>query len=153
MYSKILKFSGILLGFCAASEIAYAVMKLYANRFATISPPAVIHEVIFSNHYSGCCTIRSKSELSQCKNAYCIKKNVSKMIEYIDSAKSSILLCMYIFTCQELADAIINAHERGIKIRVIAEETMAYSTGSQLSRMSIKSKLIFSSTCFFFFFG
>lgn len=44
------------------------------------------------------------------------------IIKEIDNAKTSVDVCIYTFTRQKIADALIKAKERGIKVRVIFDK-------------------------------
>jgi len=48
-----------------------------------------------------------------------------EIIGLIDSAKESIDIEMYVFTSDEIADALKRAHDRGVKIRLILEKRVA----------------------------
>lgn len=91
------------------------------------------NEVIFSNTRSSCCTVQKDSN---CTSKYCMVKHIDRMVEIINAAQQSISLCMYMFTVKELSIAIIKAHERGVYVRVIAESSMAFSSGSQMRYLS-----------------
>lgn len=62
--------------------------------------------------------------------ANCLR-HIMMLERLIDSAKFSINICMYIFTAQKLAQALIRAKERGVKVRVILEKSMENSSNSQ----------------------
>ena len=57
------------------------------------------------------------------------------IIERLDSARIDIDVAVYIFSNQELADALISAHRRGVKVRVLldgSEDEHHYSKGRYL---------------------
>ncbi|KAM7349236.1 mitochondrial cardiolipin hydrolase zuc isoform 1-T2 [Cochliomyia hominivorax] len=72
------------------------------------------------------------SKFIKCRNPFCAAYNVGRLIEFIDSAKYSIDLAMYTFTSYELSQAFIRALKRGVLIRIISDQEMAYSSGSQI---------------------
>ncbi|XP_056643171.1 mitochondrial cardiolipin hydrolase-like [Diorhabda sublineata] len=76
-----------------------------------------------------------KNECSEnCSLAY------QKIIQtFISSAKSSICLCIYIFTLKSLTYELIKAHKRGVDVRVISDQIM-FETKSQRKNFSILSK-------------
>jgi len=44
-----------------------------------------------------------------------------KIIEFIDGAEESLDIEVYLFTSYDVYDAIVRAHERGVKIRILLE--------------------------------
>lgn len=48
-----------------------------------------------------------------------------EIIDLIDSAQESIDVEMYVFTSDEIADALKRAHDRGVKIKLILEKRVA----------------------------
>jgi len=50
------------------------------------------------------------------------KPNVDRLARYIAMSKNTIDLCIYSFTNDTLATEIINAHKRGVKVRIITDE-------------------------------
>lgn len=149
-YDAILKYSFIFIGASAASEIIYRIyLRLKKHNRDNIE----INELILSNNMSGCCRTKprvqgsparltkemlNESPVIVCKNRYCVGKNLERIIDFIDSAEKTIDLAMYIFTCQELAEAMYRAQHRGVKVRVIGEKSMAYSSGSQMLKFMSK---------------
>ncbi len=65
------------------------------------------------------------------------------LIRQIDSATQSIDIAIYSFTLDELSDALINAHQRQVKIRVLfddGESNSQYSEDEKLSNAGIQIK-------------
>lgn len=48
-------------------------------------------------------------------------ENGDEIIEFIDGTQQSLDIGMYLFTSQEVYDAIVRAHERGVRIRILLE--------------------------------
>ncbi|RKY59285.1 MAG: hypothetical protein DRP94_04000 [Candidatus Latescibacterota bacterium] len=67
------------------------------------------------------------------------------IVERIDSAESTIDVAMYALTNREIAWALVRAHERGVKVRVLLDgdfdASCKYSKGTFLSRHGVKVKL------------
>ncbi len=59
----------------------------------------------------------------------------SIIISLIDSAERSVLVAVYSFTSDQLADALIRAHRRGVEVRVVIEERQANVQGSEYGRL------------------
>lgn len=76
-----------------------------------------INEVFFLNNTSLCCMGGD----ANCVNLYCKAKAVGRIIEIINAAQQSISFCMYMFSVEELSNAIIKAHNRGVYVRAIAD--------------------------------
>ena len=55
-----------------------------------------------------------------------------KLLRRIDAASKTLDVCVFTITCNEIADAVVRAHERGVKVRVISDDEQANSTGSDL---------------------
>lgn len=67
----------------------------------------------------------------------------SRMVRYLQDAKESLDVCIYLVTVRELSSQIIKAHRRGLKVRVITDEDMAHGSGSQISLFRQAGKLIY----------
>lgn len=74
----------------------------------------------------------SKTHRIACGNQFCATYNLHRLIEYIDSAQYSIDLAMYTFTSYEVSHAFGRAFKRGVLIRIVSDQEMAYSSGSQI---------------------
>ncbi len=55
----------------------------------------------------------------------------SLILERINSAKRSIDLAIYTITNRELANALLSAHKRGVKVRIISDNSTAQSRDSK----------------------
>ena len=49
----------------------------------------------------------------------------------MDRATQSLDVCMYFLTCQSLSNAIVNAHKRGVLVRVIMDRRMSSNGATQ----------------------
>lgn len=56
-----------------------------------------------------------------------LKKSTSliHMISVLESAKKSLMICVFVLTCKDLIDAILRAKQRGVRVRVLLEKGMA----------------------------
>ncbi len=66
----------------------------------------------------------------------------SIIIWLIDSAQRSVLVAVYVFTSDPLADALIRAHQRGVEVRVVIERGEAEGRGSEYERLKSAGILI-----------
>ncbi|XP_017462178.1 PREDICTED: mitochondrial cardiolipin hydrolase-like, partial [Rhagoletis zephyria] len=67
-----------------------------------------------------------------CKNRFCAANNVGRLISLIDKSKYTIDLAMYTFTSYDLSQAFLRAIRRGVSVRIISDNEMVYSSGSQI---------------------
>ena len=62
--------------------------------------------------------------------------NIAKVANYIKKAKKTIELAIFSFTNDELANEIIAAHERGVKVRIITDDEAMKGKGADAQRCS-----------------
>lgn len=65
---------------------------------------------------------RSMAPTANCKK-YCKGKLLRKFQTSIDEAKASICIAMFNFNCPQIADFILRAHEKNIKIRLLIDKS------------------------------
>lgn len=63
-------------------------------------------------------------------------EHVCRIVALLDRARVSINLAMYIITVSTIGDALLRAAKRGVLVRVVGCSSMAYSTGSQMTRFA-----------------
>lgn len=61
--------------------------------------------------------------------------NFFTLLETLDSAEHSLDVCVFTISSQELGDVLINAHLRGVVVRVITDNEQLHSAGSQVERL------------------
>lgn len=86
---------------------------------------------------SECCSMNDLNPNGNCKK-YCMGKLLKKIISRIDSAKSSICIAMYNFTNHKIADSVLRAHRRGVKIRMITDKSMCQNTDNKTQAKRLK---------------
>ncbi|KAF8922968.1 hypothetical protein BGZ58_003529, partial [Dissophora ornata] len=57
------------------------------------------------------------------------------LVKVLDDAKKSLDICVYTITDDHLANAIIRAHDRGVKVRIISDNDKAGDLGSDINRL------------------
>ncbi|CAH0489556.1 unnamed protein product [Peronospora farinosa] len=81
-----------------------------------------------------------------CKNFHmdkgCTRKNcklihdqgssLMTMLEYLKNAKKTMDICVFTITCDEIANAVLDAHARGVKVRVITDDGQMKGKGSDI---------------------
>lgn len=60
------------------------------------------------------------------RNVFCC----SYMLDLIKNSRKCLDVCIYIITAKLFGDAIIDAHKRGVRVRVIADSDMSFSVQS-----------------------
>lgn len=104
------------------------------------------HEVYFVMGDSNCCNPNenptSKSNINQCQK-YCAKKVVLKIRNRIGSSKSSICIAMYNFSNHLMADYVLGAHRRGIKIRLLIDKSACESPENRTQARRLKNAGMF----------
>lgn len=58
------------------------------------------------------------------------------ILKAVKGAKSSLYFATYSFTLESIADAILDAHKRGVTIRGVADANMALGRGSEIIRLA-----------------
>ncbi|KAL1128896.1 hypothetical protein AAG570_013430 [Ranatra chinensis] len=53
-------------------------------------------------------------------------------MDCLDSCRKSLDVCIHLLTSMEIAECIIDAHKRGVKVRVICDNEMSTNKGSQV---------------------
>ena len=57
------------------------------------------------------------------------------IIKHINEAKSEILLHSYSFTSQEIADSLLNAHNKGVSVKILFDRSQLTAKFSQIPRL------------------
>jgi mitochondrial cardiolipin hydrolase len=56
----------------------------------------------------------------------------TKLISYLDQAKTEMLVCVFTITNNNLRDAVLRAHQRGVSVRVISDDECMKQQGSDV---------------------
>lgn len=123
---------------CTSFVVGCVASKIYKYVRAPAPAPLDLSEVRFTCPTSSCCIDEVKPE---CVNPNCKARNEKRLIQLIDSAQNTILLAMYIFTSKRLSEAIVAAHNRGVRVLIIGCRSMAFSSGSQMVLLEKLSKI------------
>ena len=62
--------------------------------------------------------------------------NIKKMVGYINKAKKTLDLAIFSFTNDDLANAIIEAHKRGVAVRIITDDEAMKGKGADSQKCS-----------------
>ncbi|XP_014598257.1 PREDICTED: mitochondrial cardiolipin hydrolase [Polistes canadensis] len=90
-----------------------------------------IMEILFFTEDSVSCRMHLGAN-ECCEKLDCSVANLNKLTNYLHCAKDTIHVCMYLFTCQILGNAILNAHKRGVVVKVIVDAGMNTVDHSQI---------------------
>ncbi|XP_045456261.1 mitochondrial cardiolipin hydrolase-like [Melitaea cinxia] len=124
LFNKIGKTILVMLSIAFASNFAY---KFY-NKKKRKEAPEINEVIIFT--YSE--TNLRQSKYSRCK----ISHSMERLLHYLNSPRTSIDICMYVITNQDLANVVVKLHIRGIRVRVIMDADMAFSNGSVIKKFT-----------------
>lgn len=79
-------------------------------------------------------TARSLSNSSSSSD--CVDKgSLSVLIETLQSAKKTLDVCVFTMSCKELGEVLINAHSKGVIVRVITDNEQSMVSGSITERL------------------
>lgn len=57
-----------------------------------------------------------------------------RLLSVLRGAQRTLDVCVFTITCDEIADALLQAHQRGVKVRVISDNDQATSQGSDIGK-------------------
>lgn len=129
--SNYFQYGVLAFGALIASEAIYS----YYKKRRKFADNGNTYEVFWTNNLSQSCNCSMKKRAESCQNNYCYVRTLRRIISLIDKAKYSIDIAMYIFTSHELFSSIKKARERGVRVRVIVDKNMVYSTSSKIMMM------------------
>jgi|Deesub1362A_J573_1020465.scaffolds.fasta_scaffold01043_9 hypothetical protein len=87
------------------------------------------------------CVIASQIQLPLCRiEALFVCPEVDRVIEYklielMDSATQTLDIAMYYFTDDDLGEAVIRAYRRGVKVRILLDESQVGASGGEYQRL------------------
>ncbi|XP_031639957.1 mitochondrial cardiolipin hydrolase-like [Contarinia nasturtii] len=98
------------------------------------------HEVYFVMMGEPQCCNPNDANASPNNNCrkYCMGKLLKKIMDRINSAKHSICIAMYNFSNHRIADCVLRAHRRGVKVRLIIDKSMSESNESKTQAKRLK---------------
>ncbi|XP_060534635.1 mitochondrial cardiolipin hydrolase-like [Cylas formicarius] len=64
---------------------------------------------------------------NECGDA-CSYVHLIRLLKFIESAKHSISMCMYMLTLKQVSTVLVNAARRGVNVRVIMDKAMSQTT-------------------------
>lgn len=120
MFSK-LKIS-ILIGISAPIILRYLVKKRYKQLvidLKNLPKETTYYECMFFDYKNFQCKPHFVNK-QECGNI-CSYTRLKRLLRYIDTAKKSISICMYVMTLKQINDQLISAAKRGVLVRLIID--------------------------------
>ncbi|KAB0795773.1 hypothetical protein PPYR_09834 [Photinus pyralis] len=65
----------------------------------------------------------------------CAYFDFQRIVEFVKTARYTLCLCICLLTSQEIQDALILIHERGVKVRIIVDKTMAENKAARIRHL------------------
>ena len=139
MMSNYVKGFGIFFTVCVASEIIYQLYKTIIQRpkddEQTESRNAVTDDVLFFPDKQIACKDFFVGDRG-CSNLRCRytheENALSKLFKKLASARSSLDVCVFLICSMDLGELLIDAHKKGVKVRVICDDEQVDISGSQI---------------------
>lgn len=121
---------GITLVFAA---VIPEIVMYYVNRYRKHAKQNAEHlnEVMFFTDKGFQCKEHYYNRLI-CTKDSCSYRHLRRLIELLEMATSSLDVCMYFITSQELSETIVRVHRKGVSVRIIADAAMADGSGTQI---------------------
>ncbi|XP_031832619.1 mitochondrial cardiolipin hydrolase zuc isoform X2 [Nomia melanderi] len=116
-------------GVVLATEIIWQLCKKFhgSRKYHTrnaIVPKQNIAEVMFFSKESGHCRDHADGQYT-CHKVDCPVRYLRRLESYIKKAERRLDVCMYVLTCHGLSLAFVEAHKRGVHVRIIMDHHMA----------------------------
>jgi cardiolipin hydrolase len=144
--SKVLTAKNLLvsLGLAVGSEAVWRIFLWSKNRYETRRKRAAINEVLFFPDNS----VRTFKDLSRltATDYYNLSKvtaeqrlhpdsSLLKLLLRLRSAEKSLDLCLFLITCHEFANVALECLARGVRVRLIVEQSSVGMSGCQVGKL------------------
>lgn len=73
-----------------------------------------------------------KNERGTCTAWAHSETNLTKLVRVLQASKKTLDICVFTITCDQISDAVVAAHKRGVKVRVITDNDTAEGAGSDI---------------------
>lgn len=98
-------------------------LRLHNNLVVGIYNPELAETILTQNHHHHFSSGGQQIEFWSSQNAP--KESLTRLVELINSATSSISVGMFVWTHKEITDAVIRAHMRDVKVEVVLDRKMS----------------------------
>eukprot|EP01135_Chromosphaera_perkinsii_P006859 Nk52_evm14s621 gene=Nk52_evmTU14s621 len=61
--------------------------------------------------------------------------SLTRLLQWLAAVKQTLDICVFTITCNEIADAIIACHKRGVRVRIITDDETSEARGSDIESM------------------
>ncbi|CAH1794843.1 unnamed protein product [Owenia fusiformis] len=117
----------------AFGKLMYDIISTIYNRLHQKDDKEPVDKVIFFPDDTVSCR---KYRNGICKDVNCRMSHdntsFSQLITIFEQAKRSIDVCVFVITCQELANVLAEKQKRGLTVRIITDSEQEDCSGSQL---------------------
>lgn len=93
------------------------------------------NEVLFFPDDKMPCRYGGNCRRQRCEYAH-NRTSLTRLLGYLNSAKRTLDVCVFTITCNEIADALEAAHQRGVKVRIISDNEQKRTLGSDVERLA-----------------
>lgn len=128
------------------SEVVYQLYKRFYIGTKKDNSNKVATEVLFFPDAKVACKSHFTADYG-CENTHCQfsheENSLSKLFTYLTSARSSLDVCVFVITCSDLADLLVKACKKGVKVRVITDHEQVDVSGSQIWKLRKEGKSVF----------
>lgn len=123
--------------------ITYFIKQRHRKRLKTILQFIKKREDAFYYH----CIFFSVNENASCKQHVfdgvdcgetCSYSHLQTVLKFIASAQYSISMCMYHMTLRQITDELINARDRGVRVRLITDNVTSQMESSKMKFLKQK---------------
>ncbi|KAL5018209.1 hypothetical protein ScPMuIL_003931 [Solemya velum] len=135
----IIKTVGITIAFGLISEVCYQSYLWWKKKYRTPIPKKKKQEcevLFFPDNRVAC---KSHFIGEGCGKLGCHfshePNSLSKLFEYLTKARKSLDVCVFVFTCSSLADILVEAHKKGVVVRVITDDEQVDVSNSQIWKL------------------
>lgn len=101
-----------------------------------VQSPGVIADVIFFPEANGKMPCHNANKPGGCRRQNCNFEhgptNIGKFLSYLTRATRSLDICVFTITCDEISNAVMDMHKRGVRVRVITDDDQAETQGSDI---------------------
>lgn len=135
-FTRFLEWSCSVAAFSCAGYLVFKYFKTILKSPERSKREKVISEVLFFPDKKIAC--RNFLEGFGCNRVNCAyaheETSLSKLIKVISKAERTLDVCVFTINCHELANAVVELHRKGVVVRVLTDDELMGSTGSQIQK-------------------
>lgn len=81
---------------------------------------------------------RNYRNTGQCRRPHCEyahePTSLTRFLDYLASARSTLDICVFTITNDDIADVVLDLHRKGVKVRIITDNDQANTQGSDIGK-------------------